>query len=166
MYTSNLTRLLGMLRETQATDVIYTAWTGPGEPWQARLTLFEGQVITCHVQSNVDGQYLLTDGEAMRWLADLGTLTWERVASQADFLQSFEVPRRLMQVEQGGMHAWSRKQRQVFALVDGRRSIERIAVILCQPLNVVKEIVHELQARNALAVDRPTSALREEERIA
>jgi hypothetical protein len=166
MYTSDLTRLLGMLRETQANGVIYTKWAGSGEPWQAHLTLFEGQVITCHIQSSVDGQRLLTDGEALGWLASLGTLTWEREASplrqaplslpgdsQTDFLQPFEVPRRLVQGEQGGMHAWSRKQRQVFALVDGRRSIERIAVILCQPLNVVKEIVHDLRARGVLAVD-------------
>jgi hypothetical protein len=178
MYTSDLTSLLGMLKETRANGVISSEGTGPGELWQAQLTLFEGQVTTCHVQTSVHGQSLFTDGAAIRWLASLGNLTWKPVAStpqqaslsvlhdsQAVLFQASEVPRRLAQVEQGAIHSWSRKQRQVFALVDGRRSAERIAVILRQPLNVVEDILHDLQSRGVIAVDKITGELREEEGI-
>ena len=81
MYTSDLTSLLGMLKETRTNGVISTEGTDPGEPWQAQLTLFEGQVTTCHVQTSVHGQSLFTDREATRRLASLGNLSWKRVAS-------------------------------------------------------------------------------------
>ena len=115
----------------------------------------------------------------MRWLASVGDLTWEQVAvtpqqtsssflrtTQAGPLQSVEIPRRLVPVEHVARHAWSRKQRQVFGLVDGQRSIQRIAMILRQPLTVVKDIVQDLQGRGVLAVDTLTGELREEEGIA
>jgi hypothetical protein len=179
MYTNDLTGLLITLEKTQASGVISTEGTGPGVPWQAQLTLTEGRVTTCHVQSSVNGRRLLTDGEAIRWLASLGYRTWERAAitpqrtsplvigdSQTILLQSSMVPRRLAQAEPVGMHAWSRKQRQVFALVDGNRSTERIALMLCLPLNVVEDIVHDLQSKNVIAVDKSTDELREEKGFA
>lgn len=168
-----------MLEKTRANGVISTEGTGPGVLWQAQLTLSEGQVTTCHVQSSVNGRSLLTDGEAIRWLASLGYLTWERAAftpqrtsplvlgdSQTVLLQSSGVPRRLARAEPVGMHSWSRKQRQVFALVDGNRSTERIAVMLCHPLNVVEDIVHDLQSKGVIAVDKSTDELRKEKGFA
>ena len=165
MYTGDLAKLLGMLKETRANDVIYTKWTGRGEPWQAQLTLLGGRVTFCHVWSSTDGHSLLTNGQAIRWLANRGNLIWERAAStqqqpshsllrtsQADLLSPFEVPQRLMQVGQEEMRSWVHKQRQVFALVDGQRSIERIAAILCQPFMVVEGIALELQSKGVIAV--------------
>lgn len=172
MYTPDLSSLLRMLVETRATEVLATERAGPEGPWQAQLTVIEGQVTSCHVQSSVYGPGLLSGGEALGWLASQGNLLWERVAStpqrivrasQAASPQPHAVPRRLARVAQGEVHAWSRKQRQVFALVDGSRSIERIAVILCQPSYVVEGIVHELQVRGVVAVETLTGELREEE---
>ena len=172
MYTPDLSRLLRMLVETRATEVLATEGAGPSGPWQAHLTVIEGQVTSCHVQSSVYGPSLLSGGEAIGWLASQGNLTWERVAStpqrivrnaQAASPQPHEVPQRLARVEQGEVQVWSRKQRQVFALVDGRRSIERIAIILCQPSYVVEGIVHELQLRGVIAVETLPDELREEE---
>jgi hypothetical protein len=167
MYNNDLPGLLRMSKETQADGVISTKGIGPGEPWQAQLTLFKGEVITCYVQSRVNGNILLTDYEALHWLASLGHLTWNQEAStpqqtslpifddsQPALLQSYKVPRRLTQAKQTEMHSWSRKHRQVFALVDGRRSTERIAVILCQPLKVVEIILHDLQAKGVIAMYR------------
>lgn len=178
MYSNDLTGLLRMSKETRANGVISTKGIGPGEPWQAHLTFFQGQVITCHVWSSVNGRSLLTDYEALHWLASLGYLTWNQEAftrqqtsrifddSQAALPQSYEVPRRVVQVEQTTMHSWSRKHRQVLALVDGRRSTERIAVILSQPLKVVEIILHDLQSKGVIAVDRITREWRGEEGIA
>jgi hypothetical protein len=176
MYTGDLSEILRTLKETEASGVIYTEGMSPGGPWQAELTLFKGQVTSCQVRSSEDGRSLLTDYEALRWLASLGYLIWKRVTStpkqnsplhdsQATLLQSYEVPRRLAPAEQVGMHSWSRKQRQVFALVDGRRSTERIAAILCQPLSVVGEILYDLQAKGVIAVNRVHDELRGEEEI-
>ncbi len=52
--------------------------TEKGEPWLARLYLVEGHVVECHVHSRVDGRKLLSDGEAMHWLAQWGQrqLVW------------------------------------------------------------------------------------------
>jgi len=168
-----------MLEETRANGVISTAGTGPGEPWRAQLTLIEGKVTACHVQRSANGRSLLTGGEAIRWLESLGYLTWERAAftpqqtsplvlrdSQIAPLQPSGVPRRLAQAETVGTHEWSRKQRQVFALVDESRSAERIAVILCQPLNVVEEILHDLQSMGVVALDKDAAELREKKGIA
>jgi len=178
MYTSDFIGLLRMLEETRANGVFSTQGTGPGVPWQAQLTLSEGQVTTCYVQSSVNGQSLLTDGEAIRWLASLRYLNWERTAftsqrtsplvsgdSQTVLLQSSGVPQRLARAEPVGMHSWSRKQWQVFALVDGNRSTEQIAVMLCQPLNVVEDIVHDLQSKGVIAKDKSTDELSEEKGI-
>lgn len=179
MYTNDLTGLLRMLEETRANGVISTEGTGPGEPWQAQLTLIEGKVTACHVRGSVNGRNLLTGGEAIRWLESSAYLTWERTAftpqqtfplifrdSQIVPLQPSGVPRRLTQAEPLGIHEWSRKQRQVFALVDGSRSAERIAVILCQPLNAVEGILLDLQSMGVIASDKITVELREKKGIA
>src|SRR5215471_17593291 len=105
MYTSDLAKLLRTLKERRANATLSSIWTGPGDPWQAQLILVEGQVTFCQVQSRVDGQTLLTENEAIRWLASLGDLTWEQVAftpqqtslsplrtAQSDSLQSGEIP--------------------------------------------------------------------------
>jgi len=63
------------------------------------------------------------------------------------------IPRRIGQVEREMTKAWSRKQRQVFALIDGERSIERIALILSQPFTVVESIMSELQSMGVVALE-------------
>ena len=81
MYTPDLSRLLRMLVETRATEVLATEGAAPSGPWQAHLTVIAGQVTSCHVQRSVDGPSLLSGGEALGWLASQGNLLWERVAS-------------------------------------------------------------------------------------
>lgn len=55
-------------------------------------------------------------------------------------------PQRIVQAEQGVISSWPRKHRQIFALADGKRSIEKIAAMLKQPPSVVEEIVNDLQS--------------------
>src|SRR5258708_24541801 len=86
MYTSSLTALLQVLQATQATCTIFTGGVEIGEPWQAQLTLSEGQVISCRVQQSADGQLLLTDGTALEWLASQGRLSWDQVGNPAKLL--------------------------------------------------------------------------------
>lgn len=170
-----------------------------GEPWQARLSLVEGNVVACHVHSLLDGRRLLSGDEVLRWLARCGQreLAWslkvftphqstphpapagllpparyvappQRVSQSVDLptparygspphhvaqpagliLPARQVtpPQRIVQAEQGVISSWPRKYRQVFALVDGKRSAEHIAAILKQPPAVVERIVNDLQS--------------------
>jgi hypothetical protein len=51
-----------------------------------------------------------------------------------------------VQAEQGVISSWPRKHRQIFALVDGKRSVGQIAAMLKQPPAVVEVIVDDLQS--------------------
>ena len=167
MYTSSLTELLRVLQETQSTCTILTGGAEVGEPWQAQLTLSQGQLTSCQVLQSADGQLLLSDSAALQWLASQGGHSWDQVndpprlvlptrhTPQAEPLLPDAIPQRLAALESAESSIWSRKQRQVFGLVDGTRSIERIAMILRQPLDLVQDLVRDLQARGAITVMTP-----------
>jgi hypothetical protein len=164
MYTSSLNALLRVVQVTQATCTLVTGGAETGEPWRAQLTLSEGQVISCQVQQSADGQLLLTAGSALQWLASQGSRSWDQVGNspkvllpasrppQAEPLLAGAVPHRLAVWGPAERGTWSRKHRQIFGLVDGTRSIERIALMLCQPLDLVQDIVRDLQAQGAITV--------------
>jgi hypothetical protein len=167
MYTSSLTEMLWVLQAAQATCTIFTGGPEAGEPWQAELTLSQGQVTSCQVRQSTDGQLLLTDTEALQWLASQGSRSWDQVSTpprlvlptrsipQEEPLMPEAVPQKLEVLEFVESRTWSRKQRQVFGLIDGTRSIERIAMILRQPLDLVQDLVRDLQARGAIIVMTP-----------
>ncbi len=166
MYAADLPALLKILQEIEANEVLATAGMGPGEPWHAQLILVKGHVTHCWVYSRMNGRRLLADGEALRWLASLGDLIWKPQVSTRQLPALFPppaaalaphqgqvIPRRLDKAEPVGMQSWSRKQRQVFALVDGRRSTQRIAAILCQPLEVVAALLNDLRSMGVIALE-------------
>src|SRR5438552_2188005 len=123
VYSSNLNEILHILNGMQHNWVVRlevpaTEEADVGMPWQAELFFIEGKVITCHVSSRVDGRLLFMDQEALRWLARLQHFAWRLEPftssqasapvvsdSQAPLLQ--QVPRRILQAEQGVMNAWS-----------------------------------------------------------
>jgi hypothetical protein len=158
---SDLTELLQMLQGTQKNWVAHIALpqavaSGSGEPWQAQLTVIEGKV-TCQIWSSVDKRVLLTNDRAIRWLATLPRLSWSlepinpprastRAFQGSQATQVQQVPQRTTHVEKRVMNTWSRKQRQVFALVDGSRTSEHIATMLQQPPGVVEKVLDDLQA--------------------
>jgi hypothetical protein len=167
MYTSSLTQLLRVLQVAQATCTIFTGGPEAGEPWQAQLTLSKGQVTSCQVLQSADGQLLFRDSAALLWLASQGSQSWNQVdgparlvlptrrTPQTEPLIPEAVPQKLEALELAESRTWSRKQRQVFGLIDGTRSIERIAMILRQPPDLVQALVHDLQARGAITVMTP-----------
>ena len=165
MYTSTFTELVQMLKETQKNWVvnIETEETGSEKLWQAQLSFVDEIVTVCHVWRKADGGSLFADGGAINWLTNLPSLRWtlERPTpqqalpqagngSQAVLSSSPRVPQRFRQVEQRMILSLSRKQRQVFALVDGTRSAERIAAILRQPAEVVVGVLHDLEAMGVI----------------
>ncbi len=168
MHRSTFTELIQMLKETQKNWVvnIETEESGSDKPWQAQLSFVDGIVTACHVWYKADGYSLLTDGEAVRWLTNLPSLSWTpeeptpkqtllqaKNGSQAVLSSSPQVPQRFRQVEQRMILSLSRKQRQVFALVNGTRNAERIAAILRQPAEVVVEVLHDLEAMGVIRLE-------------
>lgn len=167
MYNSTFTELVQMLKETRKNLVvnIETEETGSEKPWQAQLSFVDGIVTLCHVWSKADGRSLFTDGGAIGWLTSLPSLRWTLEGltpqqalpqagngSQAIRSSSPWVPQRSRQVEQRELPSLSRKQRQVFALVDGTRSAERIAAILCQPVEAVVEVLRDLETMGMITL--------------
>lgn len=168
MYRSTFTELVQMLKETRKNWLvnIETEETGSEKLWQAQLSFADGKVTTCGVWHKADGHSLFTEREAINWLTSRPSLMWTlegpisqqallpaRNGSQASSSSSPRVPQRLMQAEQRLLPSLSRKQRQVFALVDGTRSAERIAAILCQSIEVVVEVMHELEAMGMITLE-------------
>ena len=208
MSTNDFASLLWILDMSRQNGVVHVELpeaqrTKKGEPWRARLYLVEGYVVACHVHSQVDGRRLVSDGEAMRWLASWGQreLVWslevftlhqttphpvllpapagllppprpvappQRASQPADLplparygssprhsapsaghlapASQVPPPQRSVQAEQGMISSWPRKHRQIFALVDGKRSVGQIAAMLKLPREVVEEIVNDLQS--------------------
>jgi hypothetical protein len=65
------------------------------------------------------------------------------------------VPRRLVMIsmEQMNQGRWPRGYRQVYAMIDGARTIETIASLLTLPLGSVEQILNDLQKMNIIAID-------------
>jgi len=165
MHTSTFTELVQMLKETQTNWVvnIETEETGSEKSWQAQLSFVDGIVTVCHVWRKADGRSLFGDVGAINWLKNLPSIRWTlerptphealpqaKHGSQAVLSSSPQVPQRFRQVEQRMVPSLSRKQRQVFALVDGTRSAERIAAILRQPVEVVVKVLHDLETMGVI----------------
>ena len=204
MNTNDFASLLWILKMSRQNGVVHVELpkarrTEKGEMWRAHLYLVEGHVTACHVLSLVDGRKLLSDDEALRWLARWGQreLAWSlevstqhktaprtapadplppprrvappqgvsqpadlptparygspphHVAQPAGLLQRARQntpPQRIVQAEQSVISTWPRKHRQVFALVDGKRSLGQIADILKLSPAVVEGVVNDLQS--------------------
>ncbi len=87
MNTNDFASLLWVLKMSRQNGVVHVELpkaerTEMGEMWRAHLHLVEGHVAACHVLSLVDERKLLSDDEALRWLAGWGQreLAWSREA--------------------------------------------------------------------------------------
>jgi hypothetical protein len=155
------------------------------ENWQGQFQLENGLVLSCLVCAKTDGQILLVNDEAIRWLTAQGRLEWqiEELTSQANqFLlpppqypartreqpdttpaipalpvASWEkqykgVPIRAIQGNNAPLSAFSsREERQVYALIDGRRSVEEVIRLLHKPPELVMRVLQDLQAKGFIA---------------
>lgn len=148
----------------------------PESSWQGQVRLDKGVVITCLVCNKADGRVVLNNDEALRWLTSQGRLDWRleeapspdtsrplllppeetRREQQLDAEalppilgknQLRGIPRHTQKGKNLPVSAFrSRDHRQVFTLVDGRRTIEEIASLLYKPPDAVIHVLQELQA--------------------
>jgi hypothetical protein len=63
------------------------------------------------------------------------------------------IPRRTKEVEPGQMHAWHRTQRMVYALIDGKNSVQRITSMLSLSPRVVEQVLRALQAMGVIVLE-------------
>jgi hypothetical protein len=117
-----------------------------------------GEIRKCIILQQ-DGQRLAEDEQAYAMLSRLGVLDWQLVpASPPGMAQSPSpsftggpgarsgsfCPRRLP-LSPSQMQSWPMLYRSVYALADGTRSIEHIAMLLSHPLLRIEQIVRNLQ---------------------
>ncbi|MBV9230711.1 MAG: hypothetical protein JOZ18_15485 [Chloroflexi bacterium] len=77
MYTKNLEQLLRLLRSSRQSGLLTVESAEPdGALWQGQFRLIEGNVVACQVCKRVDGQVLLRNDEALRWMIAQGKLNW------------------------------------------------------------------------------------------
>jgi hypothetical protein len=78
VYTKNLEQLLRLLQVSRQSGLLVVEAAEQGDaPWQGRVRLAEGKVMACQVCMKADGQVLLSNDEALRWLTTQGRLNWE-----------------------------------------------------------------------------------------
>ena len=131
---------------------------------QVVLILGQGRVQSCTIRSR-DGSPLAQGGEALKALERLGNLEWqvqglrgsgdvEQIVGSTGQAQAWSqepltgqhIPRRLVaQLSPEQHQALSRHHRQVFALVDGVRSVTSIATLLHLSPEKTTELLHELR---------------------
>jgi hypothetical protein len=63
------------------------------------------------------------------------------------------IPRRTKEVEPGQMQAWHRTQRMVYALIDGKNSVQRITSMLSLSPRVVEQVLRALQAMGVIVLE-------------
>ncbi len=63
------------------------------------------------------------------------------------------IPRRTKEVEPGQMQVWHRTQRMVYALIDGKNSVQRITSMLSLSPRVVEQVLRVLQAMGVIVLE-------------
>ena len=77
VYTKDITFLLRLLWTSKQSGRLFVEGPGPNEsPWQGQLQLDEGVVTACLIRSKTDGQVVLSNDAALRWLTSQGKLVW------------------------------------------------------------------------------------------
>lgn len=169
-----LLRLLGASK--QSGILLVEAPGPAASPWQGRFQLDKGAVLSCQILNKADGRVVLRNDEALRWLTSQGRLSWrlEENAQRSDPFppalpppgettreeqheeefpsalrrnQLSSIPQRTSKGKFLSVNAFaSREHRQVFALIDGQRTVEEIVSLLHKPPEAIFRILQELQA--------------------
>jgi len=144
---------------------------GVKEHCHAQLFLAEGKVVSCIIEGK-SGVWFSGE-DALRMLQSVGILEWTytpttqtasrpAVSTQlSPILQRTELisrnmvvlfPVRTRRIEQQEFASWSRWQRSVYNLIDGRKSTDDIARVLAQPQERIREILSELQKQGVITL--------------
>ncbi len=137
---------------------------GIREPCQATITLVEGKVASCFLETRRGA--LVGHGErALNLLIGLGTVEWLWEPGSVALLPPppktptgalAPIPRRREPLRQDMLGACSRIQRRVLGLVDGRRTTQEIAALLAVPpteFERLQAVLRELRAMGLIIIE-------------
>jgi hypothetical protein len=188
MYQLDIETLLSLLYEAGQSGRLSTTLPSgiPGfkQYCRASIDLQEGKIVFCQIEQR-NGRVLISGKQALQILSRSGTHEWllEEVqfhqgptpvlppattATTVTTIPNLEkqhgpsvVPQRKTFIDQSTLSRFSRQQRRVLNLVDGKRSVERIAILLSassdpsairQTLQQVEERLRELEALGAIFI--------------
>lgn len=174
MYTKDIAFLLRLLGASKQSGVLFVEAPGPlPSPWLGQFHLDNGQVTSCALFDKTEKRIVLKDEEALRWLMSQGKIAWrleeasplpalpppphENPPHEEEVLKESSpslpwkslpaVPQRTEKGKVVPANAFaSREHRQIFALVDGHRTVDEIAQLLQRPSDAVLRVLQELQA--------------------
>ncbi len=129
---------------------------GKKELIHIEITVESGKVLSCLLQSN---QIQLRDERALESIAQLGMIPWsfsvsprQSIGEQARPVLALKVatqagtPVRLVNLQSENLAKLPRTHFQVYAYVDGRRTVEEIAHLLRTTPQQIEDVLFELQA--------------------
>lgn len=90
----------------------------------------------------------------LAWPGPPGPNVTARLSGQASISRLSRVPRHRIRPTQRDINAWPRLHRQIYILIDGARSVERIAAMLSQPAQIVEQVLQEIEATGAILLDQ------------
>ncbi len=136
-------------------------------PCHAYITLIEGTVISCIVQDQ-EGRILVDGESALQGLKGMGQLDWDWSTTSLKSVlapptqenppdMSSLIPRRIVPFEMIDRNTLPRRHWQILLLVDGSRTVARIATLLSvspspSDLREVISILQDLHQRGIIVV--------------
>jgi predicted transcriptional regulator len=176
MRTKDFGSLLQLLQLSQQNGLLLVM-SSEGD-WQARLQLQGGMPKSCYIALLPSMMVVMSGQKAIEWLSHRGELEWfleesssppekntavlkahdmrsdqRHLTNTETFSSAFakRVPHRLSHaIDQN----WSREARRVFALIDGKRTIETIAELLRKRPEEMRPILQQLVSKGIIHISR------------
>ena len=175
MYRTDLATMVGILfQQSIELRAEVSQVDGIEGPSLVRVVVMKGNIVACSIEKQ--GGAAISGDMALRIVDRLGALEWihtplekrelalpmPQTASPADTpaaeILPSSIPIRVGLVEQHKPDTWPRTQRLVFNLVDGNKSVQRIAQLLAKPCEVVQKILYILYANDIIVLSsRPVN---------
>jgi len=177
-YILDLKTLLTLLEEVEQngrlSTILLSGISGIKERCQAKVDLQEGKIVFCQIEGR-DGHVFATGNQALQLLSQLGPQEWQLVETlqsgsllpantvqispknRRNLYTSDLVPQRITFIDQRTLNRLPLRHKHVLNLVDGTRSVGRIAAILFsstdgQIIQQVGEILQELEAMKMIVI--------------
>ena len=164
-----MTQVLQQLAYSGELRASIPSQTALREGGQVVLLAQKGQVISCML-FNKNGRMLCYGVQAQHLLIRLGIVDWQLVSSTESQTASPVplpsvpgaisvqrerdlVPQRLLD-SQAQMPTWSTLERSVFALADGTRTVEQIAILLSRPIQTIVQVISKLDKSGVITWHR------------
>jgi hypothetical protein len=167
-YALDLTTILHLLQgRSGRLQATLEALPGIKEPCLVSLVLLDGKVSSCFLETH-QGMLLAQGERVLTLVAGLGTLDWlwEPQRRTTTLLPGYpggsipgkvsSIPQRRDPLRPDLLAACSRIQRRVLGLVDGRRTVQEIALLLAVPsaeIERLQAVLDELQVMGLITLD-------------